>query len=365
MAAPSRRSDAPLSEGLLGEACRFDFFQAVRLIHRLFPPPGAKDPRSGRVGEDEEPARESVRFRAVQSSSFPSSGVLGLRPRAERRPGGRPRMGLEMLVSFLGLTGPSGVLPHHYTRLLIDRAREKDFSLQDFLDLFNHRLISFFFRAWEKYRFAPAYERAGLEDRGGEDLFTRSLYCLTGLGTGGLRGRLEVADQSFLYYGGLLAGSRRPALALGRLLSDYLDLPVEVLQFQGRWLPIDRPDRTGLSSSVAPRWNHRLGRTAVLGEQSWDIESKFRLRVGPLSFEEYRRFLPSGDGFRPLGELTRFYAGPELDFDVLLTLRAEETPPLRLASSEGFEPRLGWTTWLTSRPLEEGTREGLFQFKEA
>ena len=85
---------------------------------------------------------------------------------------------------FLGLTGPSGALPRHYTELLLQRIREKDFSLRDFLDLFNHRLISLFYRAWEKYNWPVAYERSQLDNPGGEpDPVTRSVYCLVGMGT--------------------------------------------------------------------------------------------------------------------------------------------------------------------------------------
>ena len=365
MAPPSRRPPAALTEALLAEGRRFDFFQAVRLIERLIPAGGDKDRRPSPVGGDEEPGREAVRFRAAQSSSFAASAIADLRARPGKDRGGKAPPRLEMIVSFLGLTGPSGVLPHHYTRLLIDRAREKDFMLQDFLDLFNHRVISLFFRAWEKYRFPPTYERSRVARQGGEDPFTGGLYALAGLGTAGLRGVLDVADQSFLYYGGLLAGSRRPALSLGRLLSDYLGLPVIVLQFQGRWLSISREDRTMLSSSAAGGANHRLGRTAVLGEEFWDVQSKFRLRVGPLTLEEYSSFLPSGDAFRPLCQLARFYAGAELDFDVQLALEAAETPELRLGSARPVEPRLGWNTWLVSAPRTEGVREALFEARES
>ena len=106
----------------------------------------------------------------------------------------------------MGLTGPSGVLPEHYTRLLIERLRAKDYTLRDFLDLFNHRVISLFYRAWEKYRFQFVYEQVKLGAVGDEteDFFTKCLYCLVGMGTGGLRGRQKIDDETFLYYGGHL-----------------------------------------------------------------------------------------------------------------------------------------------------------------
>ena len=149
-----------------------------------------------------------------------------------------------MVVTFLGLTGPSGVLPRHYTELLLQRIREKDFSLRDFLDLFNHRLISLFYRAWEKYRLPIGYERSQLDDPDEQpDPVTRGLYCLVGLGTAGLRGRLDVDDEAFLYYSGHFAHFPRSASALECLLADYLEMPVRVQQCQGQWLALEPDDQ--------------------------------------------------------------------------------------------------------------------------
>ena len=56
-----------------------------------------------------------------------------------------------MTMTFMGLTGPSGVLPRHYTDMMMRQQREgrgaDRYALRDWLDLFNHRFISLFFRA--------------------------------------------------------------------------------------------------------------------------------------------------------------------------------------------------------------------------
>src|SRR5437016_3049288 len=124
MEAPQQPCDNSIAGELLRAACRFDFFQAVRLAEQL---------SSGYpVGGDQLP--EAVRFRVAPSLSYPSSSVVGLR-RSDGRPG-RPELDLE--VAFMGLTGPGGVLPDHYSRLLIQQVRGKHFSLREFFDLFNH-----------------------------------------------------------------------------------------------------------------------------------------------------------------------------------------------------------------------------------
>ena len=124
-----------------------------------------------------------------------------------------------MKVNFMGLTGPEGVLPLYYTSLLAERTRAGDHSAVDFFDIFNHRIISLFYLAWEKYRFSVAYEREGL------DPFSHHLMDLIGLGTPGLQNRLPVLDDSLLYYSGLLAQRPRSATALRNLLSDYFEFP--------------------------------------------------------------------------------------------------------------------------------------------
>jgi type VI secretion system protein ImpH len=329
MAAESRGTDPSLEDILFEEGYRFDFFQAVRVLERLYP-----DRRP--VGRDAEPAREVVRFHSHASLNFPPSAIYEVAP-AEGASGPA-----QMTVAFMGLTGPLGVLPRHYTELLLERMRQKDQALRDFLDLFNHRLISLFYRAWEKYRFPIAYERAVLRGEG-DDRFSLYLFDLIGMGSRGLRGRLEVEDEALLFYAGLLAQHPRSASAMEGLLKDYFAVPVEVTQFIGQWLPLSEASRTRLGPGEA---NNALGVSAVAGSRVWDQQAKFKLRLGPLTFDEFCQFLPSGSAFRPLVGLSRFYAGEECDFDVQLILRAAEVPACRLGQKGEYAPRLGWSTWL-------------------
>src|SRR5579862_3557428 len=186
------REVVALSEALLAESGRFDFFQAVRLLERLAREKAQTraDWRQAPVGRDAAPDEEVVRFRAQTALSFQGPEVVRI---GAKDPRPESTAAMEMTVSFLGLTGPQGVLPPHYTALLLQRIKSKDFVFRDFLDLFNHRVVSLFYRAWEKYRLPFSYERAALE--GAEvDPITIILYCLVGLGTEGLRGRLSVPD---------------------------------------------------------------------------------------------------------------------------------------------------------------------------
>lgn len=354
MAPESGRTGIDLDQQLLREPYRFDFFQAVRLLKWVcWEKNGAEaGGLQHALGGDQDPAREVVRFRAVQSQSFPASSVSAIRWPSQDE-GGLTPSPIEMVVSFMGLTGPSGVLPHHYSRLMIERIRDKDYSLQDFMDLFNHRVISLFYRAWEKYRLPIAYEHSQLSSAG-EDPLTRSLFSVLGYGTPGLRDRTLVDDEVLLHYGGLFADHHRCVVSLEAMLSDYFhDVNVEVRQFQGQWFYISREDRSMLPSRTNPEGlNCELGETAILGERLWDVQSKFRIRLGPLDHSEFVRFIPMSDGLRPLCQLTRAYAGVELDFDVELVLKSGEVPFCRLGSQAADKPYLGYTTWLLSKELE-------------
>jgi type VI secretion system protein ImpH len=337
MAAQSRRADPALEQILFDEGYRFDFFQAVRVLERLYP---ERRP----VGLDSIPANEAVHFRSLLSLTFPPSAIHEvIRPDDGTVPA-------QMTVSFMGLAGLMGVLPRHYTELLLDRVRNKDFTLRDFLDIFNHRVISLFYRAWEKYRFPIAYERSRLFGRGGYDQFSLALFYLVGMGTNGLRDRLKFGDQALLYYSGLAAQQPHSTSALEATLSDYFSVPVIVKQFVGNWLVLEKPNRTRMGKVEA---NNELGLTSILGSKCWDQQAGFRLVVGPLTFQQFRGLLPCESGFLPVVELTRFFAGQTLDFDVQLVLKAAEVPACELKKPGPTALRLGWSSWLKSKEFSE------------
>lgn len=342
MAAAGRTPNSPLEQALFEEGFRFDFFQAVRLLHRSYAERVA-------VGLDGPPGREAVRFRSRPALGFAAGAVQELR-RDEVT--GRP----EMTVNFMGLTGPVGVLPRHYTDTVVRRLRAKDAVLHEFLDLWTHRLVSLFYRAWEKYRFAIRYERGALERRA-EDRFAWLLFDLFGMGTEGLLGRLLVDDRILLYYTGLLAQRRRTASGLAAVLQDQFAVPVRVEQYVGQWLPIPARSRTRLGPRGA---NNQLSVSAVAGHRSWDQQAAFRVRLGPLDLRQYNEFLPTGSAFRPLVQLTRYFAGQELDFGVQLALKASAVPRCALGEKGDAGPRLGWSSWLKTAPFPRDADDATF-----
>lgn len=321
--APGRGTpDRSLEDTLFEEAHRFDFYQAVRLLEVLYP-------RQVPPGEALEAARETVRFASTVGIDFPASDV-----EEARRPGA-PGQPAAMRVNFMGLAGALGPLPAPYTDLILERVWKKDTALRDFLDIFNHRLVSFMYRARKKHRVALEPRSP---DRG---RMSHYLFSLLGLGLPPLRNRLPVRDRGLLAYAGLLAQQPRSMVGLETVLADYFRVPVRGVQMLGAWHRLDEHQTTAIGARGR---NQRLGAGAVLGTRVWDQQTKFRLRLGPLAFAEFLDFLPTGRAWRPLAGLTRFWAGEEFDFDVQLTLRAAQVPAARLSAADG--PRLGWTSWL-------------------
>ncbi|MCW5980955.1 MAG: type VI secretion system baseplate subunit TssG [Bryobacteraceae bacterium] len=333
---------APVRRQLEERAHEFEFFQLVRLLQKGLPD---REP----VGRAGDPANEAARFGVHPTLSFPPCEVRELRWNEAGPPA--------MAVHFFGLTGPVGVLPTHYTAYILERLYARDATLRDFVDLFHHRLLSLFYRAWEKYRFAVPYER------GEKDSFTRHLLDLVGLGTPGLQNRQAVYDQSLLFYAGLLAQQPRSSGALRQILADYFDVDVEVEPFAGTWRALD-PDSWSFLNEGS-RQSEQLGVGVILGDEVWDPQSVVLIRIGPLTMRQYRDFLPDGTAYAPLRSITRFFCGDDFDVEVQLVLRSEDAPRCALDAPEEPQPQLGWTSWLFTRPPERDPDDTILRLWEA
>lgn len=273
---------SPIERALRENAPSFEFFQAVTLLQRM----AGRQP----VGRFADPQDEAVRFRVNNHLAFPASQIHELE--------GSDDGPYRMLVNFMGLTGPMGLLPYCYSELILERERDKDDALAQFFDIFNHRMISFFYRAWGRYRFPVTYSL------GEEDTFTQHLLDLIGLGTPGLQHRQTIPDQALLHYVGLLAMQSRSALALEQIIADYFDVPVEVEQFAGAWYRLDSSTQSCLREGQS--LNEQLGGGAVVGDEIWNQQSRVRIKLGPLEMPCYLEFLPGEALLNPCGRSRSF-----------------------------------------------------------
>lgn len=327
---------------------RFDFFRAIQIIEQAARARGSQ--RAGPVGFGGHPTHEAARIRTAASRAFPATQLASATVLKQ----GVEDKAAEVVTTFMGLTGPGGVLPEHYTELVIERIRDHDTALRDFFDLFNHRVLSLYYRAWKKYRPEAASRRASGAARDHPDATLDSaLEALVGIVDASAARRLQNTVEPILNYGGYYARRIPSPEALGGMLSDYLGVRAEIRQFVGRWLTIDVDERTRLGRD--PASNACLGGDAILGSRVWDVQSSFEVRVGPLTLEQFQRFMPTsqGDLLAAATTMTRTYVGAQFRFRINPFLPGSSVPPLILGGRTNQQPRLGWNTWLSGRSAND------------
>lgn len=323
-----------VAEGLFEEGHRFTFFQVMRILERLYPD---RIP----LAEDVEPEREVARIRCEIAPGFAAGDVQTVR-------GEDPGEPAEVRVNFMGLAGPNAPLPTSFSEVVYDRAIRGDTGPRDFLDLFNHRMVSLFYRARKKYR-PPLDHEPPHQGR-----VARTLFSFLGLGTPALRHRLRVEDRSLLPYTGLFLGNRS-MIGLERLVAHHFGFAVRVDPFHGAWHTLEEHQLTRIGLGRRGR-NHTLGIDTVLGGRVWEQRVAFELRCGPMTLRQLLGVLPTARGHGDMVDLVSFYAGDELDFHLRYELRREEIPPLRLGRAS--DARLGWSTRLES-PKGDGPSQEL------
>jgi len=239
----------------------------------------------------------------------------------------------------MGLFGPNEPMPLHVTDYARDRKRaQKDPTLVAFFDLFHHRLISLFYRAW------AVNQKSVDMDRPEDARFAGYIGSLFGIGAESLRNRDILPDNAKLHYAGRLACQARNAEGLEAIVSDFFQIPAKVLTFFGQWLKLPPASVCKLGDSPE---TGRLGQSLIVGSKFWDCQMKFRFRLGPMGLVEFQRMLPVGKAFARLKCWVLNYANRQYFWDAQLILKAEEVPETRL----GQAGLLGWTTWLKSQPF--------------
>jgi type VI secretion system protein ImpH len=309
-----------LFERLAQRPGSFDLFQAMRRIE-------AANPGQPRLGDALRPLDEPMRFAEEASLTFAPAAISSFEPQA--RP---PRL----VQRVLGLLGPNGALPIHFTEYARERQlHHGDRTFGAFLNLLLHRFGLFFYRAWARAN--PIVNM----DRPDDAPVVRHVGALIGLAEESQRGRDALGDFAKLHFVGRLARSARDADGLEAWIRLHFDVPVHVEQFSGHWMPLAREERSRLKRDG----QQGLGRGAVLGESVWDVQHKFRIVIGPLPWERFTTLLPGGDPLDQLHAMVRQYVGFEFAWDLKLILRREDVPAWRLGGGPGIG-LLGRTAWL-------------------
>lgn len=336
-----RRSNTSLEESLLNDAYHFDFVQLVRILESLSPDVSS-------LGEGSNPRFEALSIKSHVTLAVSSSEVQGL----TRIP---PDAGtsleqsfnrFEAHINFLGLAGIQGPLPTPYTELLLDRIRQKDYSFKDFLDIFNHRLVSLWYRLQKKM--TPIISgKLPYETRLGQ-----SIFDLAGFPKASLFEATAIPQGALVNCAALFWQRPRSQEGLTTILKNYLGVKATVFPFQGRWQHAEARDLTRLGpqafdfvpeqkTNLKGQYN-RLGIDARLGTKSWNQQGGILIHIGPLKGEDFSRLLPSSPQghFGVLQALCRLYVGLEADVNISLEVAPQEIRPSPLGKTA-----LGWNSW--------------------
>jgi type VI secretion system protein ImpH len=320
-----------LEEALRRSPTAFDFFQALRRLECAYPD-------KPRLGESVQPSKEEpIRLGQDPSLGFAPAALSAFLPGTD---GGPPRL----QVSFLGLSGPNGPLPLHMTEYVRDRKHNaNDPTLARFFDVFHHRILSLFYRAWANSQ--PTVSR----DRPQQDHFLTYVGSLIGLAMSGLQNRDAFPDAAKLYYAGRLAAQTRNAEGLQAMVGDHFKMKATVEEFMGSWVDLPESERWHLDGGPH---GMRLGISTNMGARAWNRQVKFRITLGPLQRKQFQSMLPEGEALPALKALVRNYVGDSLDWDLRLILDERTDQPFRLGGT-----RLGWDAWLGRCPDGKGRQD--------
>jgi len=352
MSPQSRRKSTSIIDDLEHKPQHYSFFQAVRLIERaeLFNPQKiamgrdrlrAKNPIAGFFP----PSSETLRLKGTPSFKFPNAEISAIERGNEATENSNQ---WNLSINFLGLIGAMGVLPYHYTELILQRLKQKDSALVHYFDLFHHRTASLFYQAATKYNLPIEYERKKLavSQKKKRDEATNALFSLIGLGTGGLQNRMAVADESLVFYSGLLTQQVRSASGLKRILQDYFKIPVDVQEFIGQWQELIPDVRTRLPGKELPLGqNSHLGKSVILGTKGWFAQGKIRISLGPLNREQFLKFAPGTQALHALNDMVRLYVGIEQDYEFIIEVNRKDVPN-KIKLERKSTAIIGWNTWL-------------------
>ncbi len=364
-----------LNKIFLYEGNELNFFQAVYLLEKLFL-------GKGRLGTTDDMASEPMRIETLNTLGFPSSEIHAILPplsfqkQAAAIEAGNDKNGpteetvllppilelldanegpLRIVVTFMGLYGVSSPLPSYFVDP-ITLKKIQYFELKKFLDIFTHRLYSFYYRSWKKYRHSVQFNPAGPDD------YTLRLLALTGQWPkrqGRARGLGQGAEFNLrrIPYARFLGNRVRSAKGLQQLLRGYFGFTkVKINQFVPSWVEI--PVKANLGTSPV-----RLGISMRIGDLMLDQMSRFTVEIGPMPKSIFNRFVPKLPGASDeeleenntsllvqVQEMIDAYLRDPLDYQIKIILdpSEQEAPVLGTPSA-----RMGMGLWLGARPQEE------------
>lgn len=302
----------------------------------------ANAPLAKRIGYSVSPKQDCVRFGQTALLHFHSSAFTSVKF--------EPKSGdYKLKNSYWGMLGINGPLPSHLTEYAIERNyRLKDKTFTEFLDVFNHRFISLFYRAWADS------EPTVSHDRKDHDTFKDRLNAFSG--------EANVYQDTFdqnrnvhQFLSGLFSHKNRSGKVLSQLLSEFLHLDVKIEEFQGQWYPLEKEEQTHLGKN-----NSSLGVDCIIGQRTYQRSFNFAINIGPVDYAEYISLLENKQRIQSIVELTQKSVGQEYEFTINILLKAHQTQPSKLGSAQ-----LGINSWCQDKSSHLAQHDPILVYKKA
>ncbi len=205
--------------------------------------------------------------------------------------------------------------------------------------MFSNRTLAQFYSAWRKHRIE-------LPDSTGKDGFLPLLLSLAGFQRGAGAGpEAVIGDELIAQYAGVTMQRPLPPGVLGRMMADYLGVPLRIDESTGGWIALRQSEQCSLGGR-----NTDLGSNTLLGDRSWRPDLHAHICIGPLNRTAFDQLLPGGERARALAQLLRLFGNPTVSCAVRLTLKAQDIPPLCLAGGATPPARLGQDSFLIDTP---------------
>ncbi len=301
----------------------YDFFAALHLLEKR---------HNTRFGESSHPDEDPILLGQSPHIGFVPTAldkIVDLKKTDHKR----------LKLFFFGLFGPNGPLPYHLTEEVYVKLRKKEREpAQDFFDIFHHRFISLFYRAWANK------EPIAQLNRNKNDNFQFYLGSIAGYGLPSLKGRDTFDDYSKAHFAGYLGGKIRHSEGLENIISQLYGIRAKIVEFVGEWLSIGSEHQCSLTEG---HYAKRLGVNTSLGKNSWQSQYKFQVQLGPLTLKEYEATLPGSKQLKFINETIKNYMRDEIQWEIILLLKKPEIPITKI----GKYGRLGWTSWLKAKPI--------------
>jgi len=226
-------------------------------------------------------------------------------------------------VNFLGIAGLQGPLPIPFTELLLERIKAKDYALDDFFQIFNHRLTSMHRTIYKKMSITAQDEMPE------KTVIGKAVKSFAGVSLDTLSQRNAFDDTALMNVAGLIWQRPVSSAKLAHIIAHFFNVSVQIKPFIPQWKLAVVSDRTSLGS----RGRYRtLGKSSIVGGRMWDQGSGMIVHIGPVTLDRYKAFMPPMTAYHQLVDLVRFLTTPEMDIWVNIELVGKEVPKTVLGS---------------------------------